>query len=397
MTEEPLSFPFPPGSPYDPPPELARLRGECPVARVTMPSGDRAWVATRHADVRQIYADRRFSRAATAKPGAPAFSRAAPQAPSSIIFLDPPEHSRLRRLIAPAFHPQRIRAFRPVIERITAGLLDELAAGPVPADLVAGFAKPLPMRVICHVLGVPYADHERFAAWGEAAVNISKGGVDGVRAARAALEQYLTGLIAVKRREPADDVLTALVQARDEQDRLTEAELLDLSIALLLAGYETTVRQLACCVVALLRHPDQLAMLRERPELLDRAVDEMLRHTPLTTINFMRVATEDVELGGVTVRAGEAVMPLVISANRDPAVFADPDRLDITRADNPHLAFGHGAHYCTGAQLARIELAVALDALLRRFPQLKLAVADEELVWRSDLAMSTVVELPVAW
>jgi cytochrome P450 len=395
---DPPTFPFPPPAPWEPPPRLAELRARQLLTTVALPSGDTAWLATRHADVRQVCTDRRFSRAAAKAPGAPKFGRSAPQADDSIIFMDPPEHTRLRRLIAPAFSAQRMRSLAVRVQEQVDDLLDVMAKeGPI-ADFVSGLAQPLPIRAICFLLGVPYEDQEQFRAWGEAAITISPEGVDGVRRARASLEEYLRGLLEERRHRPAEDVLGTLVAARDGDDRLTEAEMLDLGISLLLAGYETSARQLSLSVLTLLRHPVQLSRLRADPAgLMSVAVEELLRHVPLTAVNFMRVATEDVEVGGTLVRAGEGVIPSIVAANRDPGVFAEPDALDVGRASNPHVAFGHGVHYCIGAPLARLELQIALTRLLERFPGLRLAVEEHEIPWRADLAMATLVELPVAW
>jgi cytochrome P450 len=398
VTDPVRTFPFRSPSPLEPPAEYACLRAGESLAKVVMPSGDEAWVASHHADVRAIYTDPRFSRALAMAPGAPRFVTKAPQAPSSITCLDPPEHTRVRKLIARAFQPRRIEALRPRVADIAERLLDDLDAGPQPADLLSRYAQPLSIAVICHILGVPYADRERFRAWGETAVNVAKHGAEQVTWARAQLDEYISDLIAAKRAQPGDDLLSVLIAARDEDtDRLSEDELLDLGVGLLLAGFETTARQIACSVLLLLNHPVQLGELMQRPETLSTAVEELLRYVPLTTVNFIRVAREDVTLGGATIRAGEAVIPAIVSANRDEAAFAGADTLDLARADNPHLAFGHGPHFCVGANLARLELEVALGRLFARFPQLKLAASADEPAEQQGFAMLTLPDLFVSW
>jgi cytochrome P450 len=392
------AFPFRSTNCLEPPAEYARLRADEPLVKVVMPSGDEAWLASRYADIRAVYTDPRFSRTMAQAPSAPKFVSTAPQTPVSITCLDPPEHTRLRKLIARAFQPRRIEALRPRVRGFAEQLLDELAVGPQPADLVTQYAQPLSIAVICDILGVPYEDRERFRTWGETAVNVTEYGSERVKWARAQLDGYISGLIAEKRANPEDDLLSVLTAVRDgSADRLSEDELLDLGVGLLLAGYETTARQLACSVLVLLKHPLQLSELMRRPETLGAAVEELLRYVPLTTVNFIRVAREDVVLGGVLVKAGEAVIPAIVSANRDDAVFADPHCLDLARTENPHLAFGHGPHFCVGANLARLELEVAIGTLFRRFPHLKLAANGNSPPARQEFAMVTLADLYVSW
>lgn len=396
MNGSELKFPFQARWKADPPAEFTRLRQEQPVVRVRMPSGDEAWLATKLADVRQVYTDPRFSRARTLAVGAPRFTSAQMAPMASITMMDPPEHSRVRRLVAPAFTRRRIGAMRSRIEQITAELLERLSDGRPPADLLTSLAQPLPIRVLCELLGVPYQDHDRVRGWAEAALHITEEGMPALRAARGSVEAYLAGLIAAKRREPSSDVLSALIESRDQGDRLSEEELVDLGISLLLAGYDTTANQIANSVLTLLLYPDQLERLRRNPALMDPAVEELLRYVPLTLMGFIRVAVEDVALGDVTVGAGEAVIPVISSANRDGEEFAAADRLDLTRKSNPHLAFGVGPHFCVGAHLARLELGVAISSLLERFPSIKLAVGPDELRWL-ELGITTLTELPVSW
>lgn len=391
------AFPFPAPDALEPPPLYAKLRQEAPVCQVTLPSGDLAWLATRYDDVRAILADPRFSREAITGPGAPRVLPIA-RGSKSIFVMDPPDHTRLRQLIGKAFAPRRIEQLRPRIEAVSAELVDRmLAAGP-PADLVAGLAQPLPITVICELLGVPYADVSRFRTWTDLMLSFDPTAQEAITEAREQLSKYLTGLIAAKRREPADDLLTALIQAREENDSLTEEELLAFGYTLLGAGYHATTAEIVHAVLVLLRAPGQLARLRQDSGLLPTAVDELLRRSQAGGgLGALRIATQDVRLGEVTIRAGEAVLPAINSANRDESTFADPDGLDLGRRPNPHVAFGYGIHHCVGAQLGRIELQVALAALLERMPALRLAVAEDALTWNLQVAFRRPVELPVTW
>lgn len=393
------AFPFADSSPYHPSESFARLRADQPVARVGLADGSTAWLVTRHRDVRVVLTDPRFSRAEASRPGAPGCDLFLQVAPTSILALDPPEHTRLRRLVAGAFTSRRVERLRPRVQEIVDGLLDELAARQPPADLVEGLALPLPITVICELLGVPTADQPSFRVWSDQTVSI---GNEVVRARTEAVKQsqaYFAELIERRRHDPGDDLLSALVAARDEQGRLSEGELVNLAITLLVAGHETTVSQIANFTLYLLRHPDQLRRLRAEPGLVASAVEELLRYVQLETTGgaMIRVATADVELGGITIRAGEAVIPATSSANRDETVFDDPDRLDIVRAENPHIIFGAGAHHCLGANLARMELQVTLGAMLPRFPNLRLAVPEGDLRWKPSLFLHSLVSLPVTW
>jgi len=398
MPEDPPRFPFAAARGIDLPSEYARLREQEPVIRVRLASGDLAWIVTRYDDVRRVFADARFSRAALNRPGAVRSMPVAGAIPGLIVAADPPDHTRLRKLVAPAFTSRRIEALRPRIEQVSEGLLDTVAAGGPPADLVADYAVPLPLTIICELLGVPYGDRAQFSQWVDATLSSPDRAVDEVRAAAARLMAYLAGLIEAKRRDPADDLLGTLIGARDDEDRLSEDELVGFAVGLLVAGFETTASELAHALLLLLRHPDQLAWLREDLARMPAAVEELLRCIPLSNgLAAIRIATEDVELGGVVVRTGEAVLPLTASANRDAGVFTGPERLDLTRATNPHLAFGHGIHHCLGRQLARIELHVGIAAVLRRFPGLRLAVGYEDLTWKPSMALNALAALPVAW
>ncbi|MEV1011958.1 cytochrome P450 [Streptomyces sp. NPDC049881] len=378
-------------------PEYARLREHEPLSRITLPYGGDAWLAVRHEDVRTVLSDPRFSRAALLDRDVP---RTSPRrlTDATLHTVDPPEHNRLRRLVSAAFSPRQIDRLARHAQHVTDRLLDEAEEKGPPADLVAGLAAPLPVAVICEMLGVPLADRDRFTGWIDVALATSAFSSDEIHAAFTRLKEYLAELVAARRREPSDDLLGSLVEARDREGRLSEDELVVLGVTLLYAGLETTSNHIGNFIYLLLTHPGQLAALRADPGLLDRAVEELLRFTPIvTSAGFTRIAREDVELGGVLVRAGEAVMVQIDAANRDGRVFERPDELDLTRRPNPHLAFGFGPHFCVAAQLAKAELRVAVGTLLRRFPGLRLAEDVSRLTWRRGRMVRGLDRLPVTW
>ncbi|MBE1491261.1 cytochrome P450 [Plantactinospora soyae] len=395
VTARPYPFAAPDRLNLDP--RYAQLRRDEPLSRVQLPFGEEAWLATRYEDVRVVMGDARFSRALSVGRDEP---RTIPrQQDLGMLRMDPPDHTRLRRLVAKAFTARRVELLRTRAQQITDELVDEMVKAGPPADLVEQFATPLPIQVICELLGVPFADRDKFHTWSEAIVSTTSLGVDQIQEYLNNLWGYIGELVAVRRREPVDDLLGAMVRARDEnEDRLTEEELVQLAAGLLAAGHETTVTQIPNFVYVLLEHPAELARLRADPTLVPSAVEELIRFVPLGVASaFPRYATEDIELGGVLVRAGEPVLPAVGSANRDGEVFADPDRLDLGRVPNPHVGFGHGVHHCIGAQLARMELQVAIHTLVTRLPGLRLAVPEPELTWKSGLLVRGLAALPVTW
>jgi cytochrome P450 len=376
---------------------FARLRESRPAALVPMPSYGRAWVITRYEHVRAVLADPRMARDVHRWPGG---GRTRPSEATGVyahmLHFDPPDHTRLRRLVQKAFTPRRA-ALRPQAEQIAAGLLDEMAAarGDV-IDLLDAYARPLPIAVLCELLGIPPADR----TWVAAAVADYDRRAEHDRVERE-LAAYFTRLIAARRAEPGDDLVSALVVARDSDGPggaaggLTGNELLSTVYLLVMAGFDTTVNLIASGTLALLTHPEEKSRLRLDPSLLPAAVEELLRFTSPVNHANDRFTTEDVPVGDVVIPAGEWVFPAVSSANRDPARFPDPDRLDLGRDTSGHVAFGYGVHYCLGAPLARMEAEVALGALLDRFPRVSLAVAPEELRWRPVSLMNGLESLPV--
>ncbi|GIG61055.1 cytochrome P450 [Longispora fulva] len=395
----PIPFPLPdPPTLYHPTPLLAELRENEPVAQVRFPDGKLAWLVTRYADVRTVMTDNRFSRAAASTPDQPQMGLGS-LATESLIAKDPPEHTRLRRLVARAFTHRRVEELRPRVADVVTELLAGLRKQPEPADLVQNFSLPLPVQVICDLLGVPATDRDRFHGWSDAVMGNWERDQEIMVGGLTSLSQYFAELIAEKRAHPGDDLMTGLIAARDEHDKLTEQELVTLGIGLLIGGHETTANQINMFLLTLREHPAELARLREDPSLLESGVEELMRFTQLgnSVSSMIRVTTEDVELGGVTIPAGSPVMPALGAANRDPAVFVDPDRLDVTRADNPHIGFGAGAHHCLGAQLARMELQEALRGLLHGLPNLRIVAPESELVFKPTMIVRSLESLPVAW
>lgn len=394
-----LDYPFDlrPGLDLDP--RYTELCQHAPVARVLLPhpDGGEGWLVTSHAETRLVQSDPRFSRTPITDPSTPRFT---PQPlPRGIIQAqDPPEHTRLRKLVAGAFTPRRLEQLRSRVSRIVDELLDGLAEHGAPADLVLLFAMPLPLMVICELLGVPYGDRERFRRFSETTLSTTAYTPEQTALATQALQEYLAQLIAARRTAPGDDLLSALVQVRDEGDRLSEQELVMLAIVILVGGEETTATQISNFAYTLLTQPEHFSTLRRDQDRIPQAVEELLRYIPLaSTGSLPRVATADVEVSGVTIRAGDVVITHIGTANRDGRVFDEPDRIDFTRQSNPHLAFGHGVHHCLGAALARMELQVALRALISRFPTLRLAVPQADLDWKPGLLLRGPRSLPVAW
>jgi cytochrome P450 len=377
-------------------PMYRHLQEHEPLFRVRMPYGEDAWLVTRYEDTRVVLRDPRFSRSVAAARDHP---RMTPEiVPLGLLDMDPPEHTRLRRLIGTAFTPRKVERLRQNVERIAGTLMADMLAVGSPVDLVKHFAVPLPITVICEILGVPYHDRGDFQTWTDGALSTTA--LDSAQRQQCFddLFAYMAELVKSRRREPADDLLGELVRARDEGDRLSEHELTFLALTLLGAGYETTANQIGNFVHLLLTHPAQLALLHERRELIPGAVEEFLRFAPLGThAGLPRYALEDVELSGGTVPAGDPVLTFTSVASRDPRVFPDPDRLDITRPITTHLGFGHGAHHCAGAQLARLELHVALGQILDHLPRMRPAAGHEEPRWKTGGLVRGPAELLIAW
>lgn len=387
------------------------MRAEAPLHRIVEPSGLERWLIVSYEEARAALHDERLSkdpRHAWDALAAAGYVSGDPNAREGHVFhlanTDPPEHTRLRKLAMKALSLRRIESARPMIERVVEGLLDDIAPrGTV--DLMSEFCIPVPFLVICGTLGVPNGDRATFRAWTTSM--LTPRGFGGApmsqREAWEGMREFVFDLLESKRPHvrldlPDDDqpdVVSSLIAARDGEHKLSDQELVALVMLLVSAGQEPTSNLLANGTLALLQNPDQLALLAQRPDLVDSAVEEFLRYDGPVEFSTTRVAKVDLEIGGIDVPAGSIITLAIASADRDPDAFDDADRLDITRAENAHLAFGHGIHYCVGAPLARLQAQVAFPALLRRLPGITLDCPAEELTWRSTRIMRSLTALPV--
>ncbi|WP_330175430.1 cytochrome P450 [Streptomyces sp. NBC_01498] len=390
----------------DPYPAYAWLREHEPVRRTRLPSGVEAWLVTRYADARRALADPRLSKNpahhaaqahAKGKTGIPGERGA--ELMTHLLNIDPPDHTRLRRLVSQAFTPRRVAEFAPRVQELTDGLIDAFAAGGE-ADLIHDFAFPLPIYAICDLLGVPREDQDDFRDWAGMMIRHGGGPRGGVARSVKKMRAYLAELIHRKRDDLGDDLISGLIRASDDGEHLTENEAAAMAFILLFAGFETTVNLIGNGVYALLRNPEQRTRLQSslragESELLATGIEELLRYDGPVELATWRYATEPVQLGGQSVAVGDPVLVVLAAANRDPERFAEPDRLDLARSDNKHLGYGHGIHYCLGAPLARLEGQTALRTLLTRLPDLRPAVDPSELRWRGGLIMRGLRTLPV--
>ncbi|MCF3103606.1 cytochrome P450 [Streptomyces roseoverticillatus] len=386
----------------DPYGTYARLREAGPVHRFTGPDGRPAWLVTHYEDVRRALADPRLSldKANAARDNYTGFSLP-PALDRNLLNMDPPDHTRIRRLVVKAFTPGRVDKLREPVRKVADELLDAVEAEGR-TDLLASYAGPLPITVICDLLGVPQDQRRDFRAWTDAMLVPDPTRTHLMKEAIGNMMRFFTELIASKRATPGDDLLSDLIAVRDGEggegaDRLSEDELSSLAFLILFAGYENTVHLIANAVLALLDHPVLMESLRANPAGLPAAVEEFMRWDGPAALAIRRFPLENVEIGGVTVPAGETVLLSLAAANRDPHHFSDPDRLDLNRDRSGHLALGHGIHHCLGAPLARMETETALAALLERFPGLTLDVAREELAWRPSMRARGLISLPVRW
>lgn len=394
------AYPMRRDHPFDPPPELGRLRAEDPVSRVRLWDGSRPWLITGYADQRAVLSDPRFSADVRRSgyphvtPGSKARRRRSP----SFISMDEPDHGKYRKMLTSTFRIKEVERLRPRIQGIVDGLIDDmLAAGP-PTDLVSAFALPVPSLVICELLGVPYDDHEFFQKCSRIMVN-STTPAERAIATSDELKAYLEELLEAKNAAPGDDLLSRLVVQQLRTGGMTRSQIADMGLLLLIAGHETTANMIALGTLTLLHHPDQLDELRSTgdPKLIANAVEELLRYLNIVHSGRRRVATEDVEVGGRLIRAGEGVIVATDSGNRDDRVFPDADTLDIHRPARQHVAFGYGVHQCLGQPLARVELQVVYGTLYRRIPTLRPAVGLDEIPFKHDMLVYGVHELPVTW
>ncbi|MFI1701664.1 cytochrome P450 [Streptomyces bobili] len=395
----PPEFPMPREArcPFDPPPALKNLQEQTPLTKVRLWDGSEPWLVTRYADQRALLGDARVS-ADTDSPGYP--TKASPEGGEgklSFIMMDDPEHTRLRRMVTAPFAVKKVEALRPAVQRIVDGLIDGMLSRPGPVDLVEEFALPIPSLVICELLGVPYDDHALFQEHTKTMVRTTATPEQRGAATRE-MAGYLAGQIAERLAEPKDDLLSSIAE-RVTAGEIDHRQATEMALLLLIAGHETTANMIALGTLALLHNPDQLALLRESddPKFVAGAVEELLRYLHITHLGRRRAVTEDIEVAGQVVRAGEGVIMVNEIANRDPEVFADPDRLDLTRDARRHVAFGFGVHQCLGQPLARMELQVVYGTLYKRIPTLKPACALDDVRFKNDAFIYGVHELPVAW
>ncbi|MGC0423500.1 cytochrome P450 [Embleya sp. AB8] len=390
------TWPMPRSCPMLPPDQYTEMRDE-PPRQVRLHDGTLAWLITSYADMRAAMLDSALSVDITL----PGFPLRLPLPPDPVLHsflrLDPPEHTRVRRMVMPSFNNTAVDSYRPAVRTLVNSLLDKMADAPHPVDLVADFAFPIPALLIGRILGVPERDMDAFA---EQNVKITRCDLRNAEVAAAefgALSQYLEGLVRDKEREPSDDLISRLLHEYVIKGEFGRDELVSMVLLLLVAGAETTASQIGLSVLTLLRHPEQVAPMLDQPGRLGRVIDELIRYWSVSQDNQVRVVKRHTELGGVPVCPGQAVVFAIVSANHDERVFTDASRFDPDRDARHHLAFGHGTHFCPGAGLARMEMEIALPALFRRFPDLRLAADLEDLSFRYDTVVYGVNELPVTW
>ncbi len=386
----------------NPLPLYARMRQEAPAVRVfdaarNMP----VWVVTGYKEAVELLRDSRFTKDSTKLPeDSPARQLRSGDMHAltrHMLSVDPPDHTRLRSLVAKAFNPRRVEELRPRITALATELLDA-AREHGSMELLERFAFPLPITVIAELLGVPVEDRDQFHEWTKIVISPPEGGnLEPIRRAGMQFIQYFQGLLARRRSEPRDDLLTALMSVEEQGDRLSPVELISMLFLLLVAGHETTVNLIGNGVWALLKHPEQLERLRADPALVEPAVEEILRYCGPVECTTQRWAPRDVDFRGQVIPTGETIVASLMAANHDPEQFPEPERFDITREPNRHIAFGFGIHFCLGAPLARLEATLALNLLLERLPRLRLAVEPAELRWRNGLLVRGLQQLPVAF
>ncbi|WP_410667954.1 cytochrome P450 [Amycolatopsis sp. cmx-4-68] len=397
--EELPRFPQPRSCPFDPPPAYAELRERAPIARVTLPSGNTAWLITGYEHARQFLADART----TADRSLPAYPAVLPRQPVTkaqakglLTWMDPPEHTEHRRMVVNEFTTRRLQALQPRIQEIIDGCVDRLLAGDRPVDLVEAFALPVPSLVICELLGVRYDDRDVFGKYTIAILNRDTSAEDRVAAWRQ-LRVYLSDLVTDKVRHPGDDLLSRLVGKYQEAGTFDHELMIGLSMALLVAGHETTANMIALGAIALLDNPEQREQLLADPARAPQVVEELLRFFSIADTSTSRVTTEDIAIGDVVIPAGEGVIVLNSLANRDENAFPKPQELDFGREDRHHIAFGYGIHQCLGQNLARLELQLVFTTLFSRIPDLRLTVPSAELSYKEDATFYGVYEVPVTW
>jgi pentalenolactone synthase len=396
MAVELHSLPFERPSVVDPAPLLEELRSRGPITRVRTPAGDQAWLVTDYGHVMTLLNDERLGRSHPDPENAPRYGSAAFMGgPLMNSETEKAEQAQMRRLVTRSFMVKRMNALRPAIQAVTDDLLDRMAALTPPADLHTEFSMPLPALVICELLGVPIEDRDRFREWTTDMASMYD--MARVENAYRQLYTYMYELVARKRHQRGEDVISDLLKAADEGEPVTDERIALLAGGLLFGGFESTMSRLDLGTVLLLTHPDQRELLERDPSLVVGLADEVVRRTVSGQGVLLRYANTEVVVGSETIEPGELVLLAIAAANFDPGTFAEPERFDIERRPNHHVGFGHGSHFCLGAGLARIELQVGLGTLFRRFPSLALAVPMSELRPRSESATGGITALPVTW
>jgi nocardicin N-oxygenase len=385
----------------EPTPLYAKLRAEEPVARVTLPHGEEGWLVTRHESVKIVLTDPRFSRAAVVAAGERTPRTGAfPLLTNPMSAVDPPELTRLRKLVVGAFARRQAELHRPRAQQMVDELIDEMVAAGPPLDLIEAFAIKFPIMLIGEIFGVPLSDRHQFREWAVPVLSQTGYAKAEIDAIYARLRGYLTALVARKREQPEDDLLSTFVRAQGD-NQFTEEEVVNIAVALLVN--DSVANQIGSCLYLLLTHPDQLAWLRAHMSRARQAVEELLRFAPLAPDTpaggqgHIRMAMADIEIDGVMIRAGDFVLPSITSANRDERMFADAHKLDITRTPNRHIAFGHGIHRCPGEKLGRMEMQVAVTSVVTRFPNLQLAVPVDDVPWKIGMVSRGPTKLMVEW
>ena len=382
----------------------AQMRQESPAYCVESSVG-RIWYLTRYEDALLVLKDKRFAkdyRNAMTSQQATEYQSSAQMsfALTTLLNVDPPDHTRLRTLVSKAFTPRRINQLTGRIQEIADSLIDDMIAQKA-TDLIDAYAFPLPIQVISDMLGVPKADHDKIRGWSNTIIALQTANADvdqsETMASMMAFVNYINIMCDERRESPGDDLVSALIAAEEAGDKLNQLELTSMIFLLIVAGHETTVNLIGNGMWALLLNPDQKAKLQAEPALVETAVEEILRYQSPVETSTRSYATEDIEIGGQLIRKGEMVVAVLGSANRDGQAFPDEDTFDIARGDNRHIAFGHGLHYCLGAPLARVEGKIAINTLLRRLPTLELACDPEELQWGSSILVRGLRQFPVKW
>ncbi|WP_330315970.1 cytochrome P450 [Streptomyces platensis] len=393
------NFPMPRECPFRPPAGYTELRAERPVSQVTLPSGNNAWVISDYALVREFLADSRTS-ANRAHPSYPSVLPRQPvssqQAKGLLTWMDPPEHTAHRRMVVNEFTAKRVAAMGPHIRAITEDCIDQMLLNDRSADLVQSLSLPVPSRVICELLGVPYSDRELFDKRTVVILN-HQSAVEDRMAAWQELRSYLSDLVSVKVQAPEDDLLSRLVKKYQDAGTFDHELLTGLAVALLVAGHETTANMISLGTVFLLDNPDRIAELREHPEHAGQMVEELLRYFSIADYSTSRVTTSDIEIGGVVIPGGSGVIALNSAANNDEKIFAAPEEFNAHRDARRHMAFGYGIHQCLGQSLARLELEIVFTTLFRRIPDLRLTTPSAQLSYKHNAAFYGIYEVPVAW